>query len=107
MKLVFSTLPPLTLLKNSPTRLAPSTTVRAPSPFKSLLTNWYALVLGGRTYPLAGAAMMFPMNAPYTDPVTIIMCGGSTEGAGQALDNCVSVQPEVENPVWTIERMVG
>jgi hypothetical protein len=63
-------------------------------------------VLGGRTYPLEGAAVMFPQHAPYTDPVTIMTCGGSTIGAGIALDNCVSIQPEGPNPVWTLERMV-
>ncbi|KAJ6574202.1 copper radical oxidase [Mycena capillaripes] len=61
--------------------------------------------LGGRTYPLEGAAVMFPQHAPYTDPVTIMTCGGSTDGAGIALDNCVSIQPEGPNPVWTLERM--
>ncbi|KAJ7807368.1 copper radical oxidase [Mycena olivaceomarginata] len=61
--------------------------------------------LGGRTYPLEGAAVMFPQHAPYTDPVTIMTCGGSTIGAGIALDNCVSIQPEGPNPVWTLERM--
>ncbi|KAJ7310745.1 copper radical oxidase [Mycena albidolilacea] len=58
-----------------------------------------------RTYPLEGAAVMFPQHAPYTDPVTIMTCGGSTIGAGIALDNCVSIQPEGPNPVWTLERM--
>lgn len=31
-------------------------------------------------------------------------CGGSNFGI--ALDNCVSIQPEVANPTWVIERMV-
>ncbi|KAF7361015.1 hypothetical protein MSAN_01131700 [Mycena sanguinolenta] len=61
--------------------------------------------LGGRTYPLEGAAVMFPQHAPYTDPLTVLVCGGSTPGPGTALDNCVSIQPEVENPTWAIERM--
>jgi len=60
---------------------------------------------GGRTYPMEGAAVMFPQHAPYTDPVTILMCGGSTIPAMIALDNCASIQPEAANPQWLIERM--
>lgn len=51
--------------------------------------------------------MMLPLAAPYTDPVTILVCGGSTPFGGIAVDNCVSIQPEVENPTWTIERMAS
>ncbi|KAF8197751.1 copper radical oxidase [Mycena galopus ATCC 62051] len=61
--------------------------------------------LGGRTYPLEGATLTFPQHAPYTDPVTVLVCGGSTPGAGIALDNCVSIQPEVANATWELERM--
>ncbi|KAL0947951.1 hypothetical protein HGRIS_010580 [Hohenbuehelia grisea] len=61
--------------------------------------------LGGRTYPLEGSAMLFPQHAPYTDPLRVLICGGSNLGAGQAIDNCVSIQPEVENATWTLERM--
>ncbi|GFZ47912.1 hypothetical protein JCM24511_05659 [Saitozyma sp. JCM 24511] len=61
--------------------------------------------LGGRTYPLEGTAVLLPQHAPYTDPVTVLVCGGSTPYGGIALDNCVSTQPEVANPTWTIERM--
>ncbi|KAF8156193.1 hypothetical protein K438DRAFT_2026364 [Mycena galopus ATCC 62051] len=61
--------------------------------------------LGGRTYPLEGAALTFPQHAPYTDPLEVLVCGGSTPGPGTALDNCVSIQPEVENATWAIERM--
>jgi hypothetical protein len=64
-------------------------------------------VLGGRTYPLEGAASLFPLHAPYTDPLEVLICGGSTPGPGTALDNCVSIQPEAENATWTIERMVS
>ncbi|KAK6220804.1 hypothetical protein LQW54_001722 [Pestalotiopsis sp. IQ-011] len=60
---------------------------------------------GGRTYPLEGTAVLLPQYAPYTDPLGILMCGGSTPGAGLALDNCVSIQPEVPNANWTLERM--
>jgi hypothetical protein len=65
------------------------------------------LVLGGRTYPLQGAAVMFPQHAPYTDPLEVLVCGGSTPGPGTALDNCVSIQPEAESATWTLERMVS
>ncbi|KAL9604640.1 MAG: hypothetical protein Q9219_000360 [cf. Caloplaca sp. 3 TL-2023] len=59
----------------------------------------------GRTYPLEGAAMMMPQKAPYTEPVTMLICGGSTVGAATANDNCVSIQPENPSSNWTIERM--
>ncbi|KAL5614718.1 hypothetical protein BROUX41_004813 [Berkeleyomyces rouxiae] len=60
---------------------------------------------GGRTYPLEGTAVLLPQRAPYTDPLTVLMCGGSTEGAGYAIDNCVSTQPDDPAATWTIERM--
>ena len=60
--------------------------------------------LAGRTYPMEGTALMMPQHAPYNDPVTLLICGGSNFGV--ALDNCVSIQPEVANPTWTLERMV-
>lgn len=53
---------------------------------------------------MEGTAVTLPQHAPYTDPITILICGGSNFGI--ALDNCVSTQPEVANPTWTIERMV-
>lgn len=61
--------------------------------------------LAGRTYPLEGSAVPLPQFAPYTDPLEILICGGSTIGAGIALDNCVTIAPEAPNPKWTIERM--
>ncbi|KAJ8517873.1 hypothetical protein ONZ45_g4980 [Pleurotus djamor] len=61
--------------------------------------------LGGRTYPLEGAAVLLPQHAPYTDPLQVLICGGSNLGAGQAIDNCVTIAPEVENATWTLERM--
>ncbi|KAI0631805.1 hypothetical protein C8Q77DRAFT_1219134 [Trametes polyzona] len=57
----------------------------------------------GRTYPLEGTAVLFPQHAPYTDPLTVLVCGGSNFGI--ALDNCVHIQPEAENPQWVLERM--
>lgn len=60
---------------------------------------------GGRTYSLEGSMVILPQHAPYTDPLTILICGGSTPSGHYALDNCVSIQPEAATPTWTIERM--
>ncbi|KAI5866960.1 putative glyoxal oxidase [Durotheca rogersii] len=60
--------------------------------------------LGGRTYPLEGASVLLPQIAPYTDPLGVLLCGGSTIGHS-ALDNCVSIYPDAENPTWTLERL--
>ena len=60
--------------------------------------------LAGRTYPMEGTSVLLPQHAPYTDPITILICGGSNFGT--VLDNCVSIQPESANPTWVIERMV-
>lgn len=62
---------------------------------------------GGRTYPLEGTMVLLPQHAPYTDPLGVLVCGGSTPFTGVALDNCVSIQPEVPGANWTIERMVS
>jgi hypothetical protein len=61
--------------------------------------------LAGRTYPLEGTAVLLPQHAPYTDPLGVLICGGSTQGGGEALDNCVSTEPDAANPQWVIERM--
>ena len=58
----------------------------------------------GRTYPMEGASVLLPQYAPYTDPITVLICGGSDFGT--ALDNCVSIQPESVNATWVVERMV-
>jgi hypothetical protein len=63
--------------------------------------------LAGRTYPLEGAAMPLPQHAPYTAPLEILVCGGSTAGPAEVNDNCVSIQPEAEEPKWVLERMVS
>lgn len=63
-------------------------------------------VTAGRTYPLAGALVPLPQSYPYTEPLQVLICGGSTVGGGYALDNCVSTAPEAPNPTWTLERMV-
>ncbi|KAH8989423.1 copper radical oxidase [Lactarius akahatsu] len=60
--------------------------------------------LAGRNYPFEGASVLLPQRAPYTDETTVLICGGSDSG-GDALDNCVSIQPEATNPTWVIERM--
>ena len=52
--------------------------------------------------------MLLPLHAPYTEPATLLICGGSDiKEFGNALDNCVSIQPEVANPTWALERMVS
>ena len=63
--------------------------------------------MGGRTYPMEGTMMVLPQSAPYTDPLGVLICGGSAPGMNIALDNCVTLQPEVPNANWTIERMVS
>ncbi|PIL32445.1 hypothetical protein GSI_05147 [Ganoderma sinense ZZ0214-1] len=60
---------------------------------------------GGRTYPLEGTAVLFPQHAPYTDPLTVLVCGGSNFGL--ALDNCVSIQPEVDGADWVLEPIAS
>jgi hypothetical protein len=62
--------------------------------------------MAGRTYQLEGAMVLLPQHAPYTEPLGVLICGGSTENGHNAIDNCVSTQPEAANPTWTIERMV-
>ena len=62
---------------------------------------------GGRSYQLQGTTVAMPQYAPFTDPIGIMACGGSTQGGGYAIDNCASTQPEATNPTWTIERMVN
>ena len=64
--------------------------------------------IAGRNYPLSGASTLFPQYYPYTEPLMVLYCGGSDILEFQrALDNCVSIQPEVAEPTWTIERMVS
>jgi hypothetical protein len=48
--------------------------------------------------------MLLPQYAPYTDPLGVIVCGGSTVD-NVPLDNCVSTHPEVQGEDWVIERM--
>ena len=59
----------------------------------------------GRTYPLEGTMVMMPQKAPYDEPLTVLICGGSTVGPSQVNDNCVSIQPENPASNWTLERM--
>ncbi|RPA85829.1 hypothetical protein BJ508DRAFT_411799 [Ascobolus immersus RN42] len=61
--------------------------------------------LGGRTYPFEGTAVLLPQLAPYSDPLRILICGGSTPGPEIAIDNCVSIAPDEPEAEWTIERM--
>lgn len=62
--------------------------------------------LGGRSYPFEGTGVLLPQHAPYSDPLEVLVCGGSIPGPAVALDNCVSIAPEVSGANWTIERMV-
>ena len=61
----------------------------------------------GRTYPWSGAAVILPVKAPYTAPMTVVICGGATVDERIGLDTCVSITPETPNPQWALERMVG
>ncbi|KAI6783787.1 putative glyoxal oxidase precursor [Emericellopsis cladophorae] len=61
--------------------------------------------MGGRTYPLEGTSVLLPQKAPYSDPLGILICGGSTEGVANALDNCVTIYPDAAEPEWVLERM--
>ncbi|KAH6706246.1 WSC domain-containing protein [Leptodontidium sp. MPI-SDFR-AT-0119] len=60
---------------------------------------------GGLTYPFEGTAVLLPQHAPYSDPLEVLICGGSTPGPEIALDNCVTLAPETRGANWTIERM--
>lgn len=59
----------------------------------------------GRNYQLEGSMVLLPQYAPYGESLGVLICGGSTSGGGYAIDNCISTQPEADEPVWTIERM--
>ncbi|KAJ3102033.1 hypothetical protein HDU97_000875 [Phlyctochytrium planicorne] len=61
--------------------------------------------VGGRTYPTSGAAVLLPLLPPYTAPVEVLICGGSEGKDGHGVENCVRIQPDVENVQWEIERM--
>lgn len=64
--------------------------------------------LAGRTYPLEGSMMLMPQYAPYQDPLTVLICGGSSHvngGGAQAIDSCITTNPDDANPTWTLERM--
>jgi hypothetical protein len=47
--------------------------------------------------------MLLPQYAPYSNPLGILICGGSSID-GDAFDNCISTHPDVED-TWTLERM--
>ncbi|KAF5007753.1 hypothetical protein FDECE_5925 [Fusarium decemcellulare] len=62
--------------------------------------------LTGRNYPLQGTLMLMPQKAPYSDPLEVLVCGGTTaEPGNEALDNCVIMEPDTPGAEWTIERM--
>lgn len=47
--------------------------------------------------------MLLPQYARYTNPLGILICGGSSKD-GHAFDNCVSTDPDTDDG-WTLERM--
>jgi hypothetical protein len=49
--------------------------------------------------------MVLPQHAPYSEPLEVLICGGSVPFTEIALDNCVTIAPDVPNSNWTIERM--
>lgn len=61
--------------------------------------------LGGRTYPLEGTAVLLPQKGPDYDNLGVLICGGSTNGVSNALDNCVTTYPDAASPSWVLERM--
>ena len=64
--------------------------------------------LAGRTYLLEGSMMPMPQYAPYHDPLMVRFCGGSSNvngGDAQAIDSCITTNPDDVNPTWTLERM--
>ena len=74
-------------------------------PSKSFPTSGSVTSVGaGRSYPNEASSVLLPQHAPYTDPISVLICGGSNFGI--ALDNCVSIQPDSDSATWAIERMV-
>lgn len=61
----------------------------------------------GRNYPLQGTMSLMPLSAPYNKPLEILICGGTTDGANNGLDNCITTQPDEPDFGWVIERMVS
>ncbi|KAI5360847.1 putative carbohydrate-binding WSC, glyoxal oxidase, galactose oxidase/kelch, beta-propeller [Septoria linicola] len=59
----------------------------------------------GRTYPFQGTAVILPQTAPFSDPVQVLVCGGSNPGVAIALDNCITIAPDQPGANWTMERM--
>ncbi|CAG5137745.1 uncharacterized protein ALTATR162_LOCUS191 [Alternaria atra] len=60
---------------------------------------------GGRTYPYEGTQVLLPQYYPYDAPLEVLICGGAARQPKWGLDNCVSIEPDVANPEWTLERM--
>ncbi|KAF2146187.1 copper radical oxidase [Aplosporella prunicola CBS 121167] len=54
-----------------------------------------------RTFPSSATSILLPLEAPDYEP-TVLMCGGSSGDIPdpQALDDCYTIQPHAENPVW-------
>ncbi|KAF9693906.1 hypothetical protein EKO04_008402 [Ascochyta lentis] len=60
---------------------------------------------GGRTYPLEGSQVLLPQKFPYQEPLEVLICGGAGRAPAWGIDNCVTIQPDLPEPEWTIERM--
>jgi hypothetical protein len=60
---------------------------------------------GGRTYPYEGTQVLLPQYYPYTDPLEILICGGAIPNPAWGIDNCITIEPDADEPEWTIERM--
>ena len=70
-------------------------------PSKSFPTS---LVLSQVPALVAHFRMKLPQHAPNTDPISVLIRGGSNFGI--ALDNCVSMQPDSDDATWAIERTI-
>jgi len=53
---------------------------------------------------MSGAFLPLPQSAPYTAPLKVLICGGTTS-SGKALDNCVSIEPEAANS--TLDSLIS
>jgi hypothetical protein len=60
---------------------------------------------GGRTYPFEGTQVLLPQYYPYSAPLEVLICGGASRQPNVGLDNCVSIEPDVPNAQWSLERM--
>lgn len=57
-----------------------------------------------RCFPSSATSVLLPLEAPAYEP-TVLLCGGSSGDIPdpQALDDCYTIAPHAENPVWTAD----